>query len=101
MAAGEQSEAIAELASETVAPIEEELRGRLTVALGERDLLALESALLKAFLSGMGAASAEVESMIDQLQNPRGVAGEMLASPGQVDQPLPRLDPWAARYGGG
>lgn len=100
MTANEESSDIAELASETVAPIEQELRQRLTVALRERDALAVESALLKAFLCGMQEASAQAaEAAIDQVDRTRGVGGELMARPASLNTRLPRLDPWAARYG--
>jgi len=103
MAADERSSEVADLAAEAVAPVGEELRGRLAVELDERDRLAVQSALLKAFLNGMGAALAETpEPVIDE-----GVGFRQLA-PARV-QPalggpaleLPQLDPWAERYGDG
>jgi hypothetical protein len=102
MAEGDESGGLTELAMETVAPIEQELRRRVTVELGERDIVAIESALLKAFLSGMQAGAAETaDAAVEQdgmMQGRRGGAVLNLAS---LDLPLPRLDPWAARYGDG
>jgi hypothetical protein len=100
MPASEESEALAELASETVAPIKQELLGRLDVQLGDRDALAVESALLKAFLGGMRAGSAEMaESVAEQIPVSEVFRGQPTISPAQPELPLPELDPWAARYG--
>ncbi|HUB72447.1 MAG TPA: hypothetical protein VL979_00245 [Solirubrobacteraceae bacterium] len=101
MAADERTSDVADLAAEAVAPIGEELRERLAAELDERDRLAVESALLKAFLNGMGAALAETpEPVIDE-----GVGFRQLG-PARVEPALggpalelPQLDPWAQRYG--
>ncbi|HTW43802.1 MAG TPA: hypothetical protein VMD79_15960 [Solirubrobacteraceae bacterium] len=101
MSASEDADAIAGLASDTVAPIDEELRGRLTVRLGERDRLAVESALLKAFLVGMQAGvaeSAESESALEQAVSSHG---EQVLLPAELSVALPQLDPWADRFGAG
>jgi hypothetical protein len=100
--ASEDANTVAELASEAVAPIEQELRHRLQAEVGEQDLLAIESALLKAFLNGMGTGAAEqAEAAIDQVVPREGFAGQGLAPAVPPDQAqLPQLDPWAERYGG-
>jgi hypothetical protein len=95
---------ITELATESVAPIEAELRQRLVLEVGEQDLLAIETALLKAFLNGMRAAAAAAESfdpLLEQPGGPTGVAPSPMQNIGSLGSPLPWLDPWAARYGGG
>jgi hypothetical protein len=100
MGANAESGAIFGLASETVAPIEGELRERLVANLGERDLVAVESALLKAFLGGMQAANAETaESLIDQQGGIPGMTGGLMSTLAELDLSLPRLDPWAERFG--
>lgn len=101
MTASEDTDPIAALAQETVAPIKEELFGRLTVRVGERDALALESALLKAFIGGMQAGEAEAaesETALELDQSPAHYS-EQPFLPTQLDLPLPQLDPWAERYG--
>jgi hypothetical protein len=92
---------IAELATEAVAPIEQELRRRLDVELGERDVLAVETALLKAFLGGMGAGLAEAaETALERGPMAGRLGGERLPANVALEQPqLPHLDPWAQRYG--
>ncbi len=66
----EDPSGITELASEEVAPIEQELRQRLVFEVGEQDALAIETALLKAFINGMraaaAAAAASAEPLIEQ-----------------------------------
>lgn len=101
MSASEDTNPIAALAEETVAPIKEELYGRLTVRVGERDALAVESALLKAFLVGMQAGEAETagSEAAFELDQSTGHYGEQSVLPAQLDLPVPQLDPWAARYG--
>jgi len=100
----EDPSGIAELATEAVAPIEQELRGRLAFEVGEQDALAIETALLKAFINGMRAgAAAAAETAEPLLERPGGLTGfgagpAPLVQP--LDPPLPWLDPWAARYGG-
>ncbi|HEV3048610.1 MAG TPA: hypothetical protein VGY13_14745 [Solirubrobacteraceae bacterium] len=100
MGAEAESGAIAGLATEAVAPIEGELRERLEAELGERDLVAVESALLKAFLGGMQAANAETaETVIDQQGAVLGMTGGLVNTPAGLDLALPHLDPWAERFG--
>jgi hypothetical protein len=101
MASGGDANAVAGLASEAVAPIEEELRRRLLAEVGEQDALAIETALLKAFINGMRAGGAEVaEASVE-------TSGMFAPDPGQLTggtglgEPLPWLDPWADRYAGG
>ncbi len=98
MGAGEASRAVADLATEAIGPLEEELRQRVSLDFGDRDLLAIESALLKAFLSGMQAAMGEMsESTIDQA-NQGALGSELVGAAASDTLPLPRLDPWASRY---
>lgn len=101
--AGETSTAVAELATEAIGPLEEELRHRVSVEFGDRDRLAIESALLKAFISGMQAAMDErAEVAIDDLAAPAGrLGGELAKTTDNSSLPLPRMDPWAARYSDG
>jgi hypothetical protein len=101
----EELDEIEQLATEAVAPIDEELRQRLGSELTDRDSLALESALLKAFVNGMRAGAGEVaERVIDRSAASAGFgAAGFGAGPqptaGDLDPQLPRLDPWAERYG--
>jgi hypothetical protein len=100
MAASEDSEARADLASETVAPIKQELLSRLSGELGDRDVLAVESALLKAFLGGMQAGANETaDAAAEQMPVNEVLRGEPPITPAQFDLPIPKMDPWAARYG--
>ncbi len=99
MEAREDAGDLIELASQAVAPIEEELRRRLTVEVGEKDALAIESALLKAFLGGVGTGSAEAGDMpIDEPGMLSSAAHRAYAAAAHLDQPLPRIDPWADTY---
>jgi hypothetical protein len=99
MGAEADTGAIAGLATAAVAPIESELRKRLHAELDERDLVAVESALLKAFLSGMQAGGAETaETAIDQQAAVPGMTGGIASTPAALDLTLPRLDPWAERF---
>jgi hypothetical protein len=95
---------VTELATEAVAPIEQELRQRLVFEVGEQDALAIETALLKAFINGMRAASAAAaetaEPLIEQARGLTGFGGSPMQSVQPLDSPLPWVDPWAARYGG-
>lgn len=94
----ETSRAVADLASEAIGPLEQELRERVSLDLGDRDLLAIESALLKAFLSGMQAGIGEIsESLIDQ-GTPGRLGAEVSGGLVAPTLPLPHLDPWASRY---
>jgi len=102
MAQGEDPNGVAELATEAVAPIEQELRQRLLVEVGEQDLLAIETALLKAFINGMRAGFAEsAETVIERTTALTNLGGRQLPAAGELEPPLPRMDPWADRYGGG
>jgi hypothetical protein len=98
----EDSSGILELATEAVAPIEEELRRRLDVEVGERDSLAIETALLKAFFNGMRTAIADAaetaEPFIEEAAGLGFGADPILLKP-LPDRSLPWVDPWAARYG--
>jgi hypothetical protein len=101
MDAREDANELIELAGQAVAPIEEELRGRLTIAVAEKDALAIESALLKAFLNGVGTGSSEAaEMLIDQAGTLEGRRGSAFTAAAALDQPLPRIDPWAEKYAG-
>jgi hypothetical protein len=96
-----------ELASNSIAPFKHELLGRLGVELDERDALAVETGLLKAFLRGLAEGSAETtERVIDQ-SVPPSVSGSGLGlglgrpmlSASELSPPVPDVDPWAERYG--
>jgi hypothetical protein len=95
---------ITELASEEVAPIEQELRQRLVCEVGEQDAVAIETALLKAFINGMRAAAAataaSAEPLIEQAGGWTGFGAQPVQSVKPLEASLPWLDPWAARYGG-
>jgi hypothetical protein len=100
MAESEDPTGIAELATEAVAPIEEELRQRLVVAVDEQDQLAIETALLKAFINGMRAGAGEAtERAMNQTGPPNSLGGRPPISAAQLDPPLPWMDPWAEKYG--
>jgi hypothetical protein len=93
---------LVELASDSVAPFKQELRERLGVELDERDALAVESALLKAFLRGLAEGGAETtERVLDQGVEPRllNAFGGPTLKPSELAPPVPDIDPWAARYG--
>ncbi len=101
MEARDDASGLIELASQAVGPIEEELRRRLTVDVGEKDALAIESALLKAFLGGVSTGSGEAgDLLIDEPGMLNNRARRAYAAAAQLDQPLPRIDPWAERYAG-
>jgi hypothetical protein len=104
---GDESERIADLARESIAPIEQELRHRLLAEVGEGDLLAIESALLKAFLNGMRTRASETaqrvidESGVATSFGPTSPGGaHQILTAAELDPPLPWLDPWADRQGG-
>jgi hypothetical protein len=103
-AENEDPSGITELATEAVAPIEQELRQRLVFEVGEQDALAIETALLKAFINGMRAGAAAAAETAEPLLDPPGGLTGFGAGPAPpvqpLDPPLPWLDPWAARYGG-
>jgi hypothetical protein len=100
MASGEDPNAVIGLATEAVAPVEQELRRRLTVPVNDRDALAIEAALLKAYVKGLATASSEAaELQIEQAGQVTTLWGEQPVSPPQPPQELPRLDPWAEKYG--
>lgn len=102
MAEDEDSERVVELASESVAPIEQELRQRLALALTDKESLAIETALLKAFINGMRTGSAETaERVVDGVVPPTGLGGRQEPTIEQLDPQLPWLDPWADSYGAG
>ncbi len=101
----EDPNGVAELATEAVAPIAQELRQRLVVEIDGQDTLALETALLKAFINGMRAASADTTET-SEASSEQGVGLVGLGVPPipisqSLDESLPWLDPWAARYGDG
>jgi hypothetical protein len=94
MAEDGDSERIVELASESVAPIEQELRQRLALALTDKESLAIETALLKAFINGMRTGSAETaERVVDGVVQPTGLGGRHRAarSPAAMAGPVGRL----------
>jgi hypothetical protein len=101
----EDPDGITDLAGEEVAPIEQELRRRLVFEVGEKDALAIETALLKAFINGMRAAAAAAaetaEPLIEQGGGLTGFGGPRLRNMQPRDLQLPWVDPWAARYGDG
>ena len=100
MAEPEEMDEIEQLATEAVAPIDEELRRRLGGELTDKDSLALESALLKAFVNGMSAGAGEVaERAIDSASASSGFGAGPRPTPGELNIQLPSLDPWAERYG--
>jgi hypothetical protein len=101
MAQTEDPTGVIGLAGEAVAPLGEELRHRLTVEVGERDSLALETALLKAFINGMRTGSSQAAEV--EMEQPGIGAGGWRTQIGGVLQPpleLPQIDPWAEKYGG-
>jgi hypothetical protein len=97
----ESSSGVVELATQAVAPIEEELRRRLTTDVGERDALAIETALLKAFMNGVSTGSTEAADLLIESAGAFGTHGSEQLTAAQLDQPQPRIDPWAERYGPG
>jgi hypothetical protein len=102
MSTSDDLSGISELAASAIAPIEQELRHRLLVEVGEQDLLAIESALLKAFINGMRSGNAgAAETVVEQTGAFNMLSGGGMASPPQFDRPLPELDPWAERHAGG
>ncbi len=87
------------LASSSVAPLQEELRARIAVELDDRDALAVESALLKAFLHGLREGDSEtLERVVEQEAELSGYGHRQMPTP-QLEQPVPDVDPWAERYG--
>jgi hypothetical protein len=97
---------LVELASNSVAPFKQELLERVGVELDESDVLAIETALLKAFLRGLAEGGAEAaERVIDRGPQPSagGGFGFGLAQPApntsELTPPVPDIDPWAERYG--
>jgi hypothetical protein len=100
----EDPDGITDLAGEEVAPIEQELRQRLVFEVGEKDALAIETALLKAFINGMRAAAAAAaetaDPLVEQGGGLTGFGGPLLRNPQPRELRLPWVDPWAARYGG-
>ncbi|MGO9321443.1 MAG: hypothetical protein ACLQBY_11670 [Solirubrobacteraceae bacterium] len=102
MAESERPSGIVELATEAVAPIEEELRQRLLAEVGDQDSLAIESALLKAFIDGMRARTAETaESVVERTNAFTALGSGQIPPTTELEPALPRIDPWADRYGGG
>ena len=101
----EDPSGITELATEAVAPIEQELRHRLVLEVGEQDALAIETALLKAFFNGMRAAAAAAaetaEPLIEQAGGRTGFGAAPIHGVQPLESALPWVDPWAARYGDG
>jgi hypothetical protein len=100
MVDGEGTNNIVELVMEAVGPIEQELRGRLDAELDERDVLAIESALLKAFIGGMRTILAEqAELAVDQGPTVFGFRRRPFDASAVLDEErLPTLDPWAQRH---
>ncbi len=103
MSAPEEERDVAELARAAAAPFLDELYARLTVTLRDPDRMAIESALLKAFLGGMQAGSGETaEAVLEQRGQPRlGFYGAPMRPSTDEELPIPHLDPWAERYGTG
>ncbi len=102
MPRGQDSDRIAELAGEAVAPIEQELRARLALELSDSGVLAIETALLKAFLNGMRTGAGEATELavdLDQTGFAATFGGLRTTSAAQLDPELPWLDPWADKYG--
>jgi hypothetical protein len=101
----EDPDGITDLATEEVAPIEQELRQRLGFEVAERDALAIETALLKAFINGMRAAAAAAaeasEPLIEEAGGLVGFGGTRVHGAQPRELRLPWVDPWAAKYGGG
>ncbi len=90
---------IGQLAMGNVAPIEQELRHRLSAELDERDSLAVESALIKAFIAGMRMGnSLTSEQVVDETAAPARF-GVRQIEPSELEEHFPQLDPWAERYG--
>jgi len=97
----EDANGVLDLATAAVAPIEQELKHRLAVDVDERDALAIETALLKAFLNGLSTGSADAAEMLsERADTVSALRGAQLTPTAQFDQPLPRIDPWAERYAG-
>lgn len=97
-----QTDEIAEMAADAVAPIGQELRQRLAIELDDRAVLAIESALLKSFRNGMRAGATETaERAIDQTSMSAGLGAGASLSPVELDPELPWVDPFAERYGAG
>ncbi len=101
MAEDEDPTGVAELATEAVAPIEGELRERLLVDVGEQDSVAIEAALLKAFINGMQTGASRAAASVIEQSSAVATLGGTQVQAAELDPPLPRLDPWAERYGGG
>jgi hypothetical protein len=98
----DETDEIAEMAAEAVAPIGQELRQRLAIELDDRGVLAIESALLKSFRNGMRAGATETaERASEQVGRPVGLGGVQGISPAELDPELPWIDPFADRYGDG
>lgn len=98
----DETDEIAEMAAEAVAPIGQELRQRLAIELDDRSVLAIESALLKSFRNGMRAGATETaERASEQAGRPVGLGGVQGLSPAALDPELPWIDPFADRYGDG
>jgi hypothetical protein len=100
-------EPVASFASASIAPIEQELHRRLLAELAEQDVVAIETALLKAFLNGTRAGAFEaVEPIIDRDAGDNGglfgLPSGMPRHPELAPQPpAPDVDIWARRYGRG
>jgi hypothetical protein len=102
MAEDGDSQRIVGLASEAVAPIGEELRQRLAIELTDKQAVAIQTALLKAFINGMRTGSAETaQRIVDASGTPIGLSGRQLPTLEQLDPQMPWLDPWADSYGAG
>ena len=71
--------------------------------LSERESLAIDTALVKAFINGMRTGSAEAaERVLDSPPAQSGLSGQHdWPTVAQLDPQLPWLDSWADRYGGG
>ena len=70
MADSEDPTGIIELATETIAPVREELRQRLGGEFDERDSLAIETALLKAFISGVREGNTDTAEKVVEQRRP-------------------------------
>jgi hypothetical protein len=98
----DETDAIEELATQAVAPIEQELRKRLALELDDSAVLAIETALLKSFVNGMRSGAAETAELTLEHENASArFSNPAPLSPPSVDADLPWMDPWAERYGDG
>jgi hypothetical protein len=87
---------INERAMEIVAPIAKEMRDRLLVAPGDQDVLAITTALLKAFVTGMHLGTTETTAQVIEQSDSRT---HVTLDGRQLDEQLARFDLWAEKYG--